>query len=483
MASASSLDSEAGLDAIEVTAEVHSYEEKNMENRLEYSMEEDQQLKPVKRDREEDEIEWTKVEKKARTRSQCKIEMFISSRINKLPKQFAMAKLFEDLGFVDITKVKYLNPYKLKLVVPNEDYARKLIQCEDFQKKEWKVQQALEVSISYGIIRNVDLELTEDEALSVITCPDNIPILALKRLKRRDTDGNWIPSEVARVDFSSSYLPAFIYVNSLRTNVEPFVFRATQCSKCWRFGHTKIKCTSRNVVCPKCSGHHENCDTNIFKCANCHESHMALNRTCSVYLREKKLRELMARFNCTYRCACNLYVPMDSPPQKNTIVNSETDTHNNFSSLPIQSTYNREYSSMSPSFANVLKRPKSPQKKNKKSTSVENSNSDNYSRSEREQSEAPAQPPPSLSDERIPQRPSNKADYKRGDTEDKVCFSELITRLRDIIFIKNIGIREKISYAVKSCIDWLILLIVDNMTDWPILNNILEIICKFVNDY
>ncbi|CAG4992193.1 unnamed protein product [Parnassius apollo] len=61
-------------------------------------------------------------------------------------------------------------------------------------------------------------------------------------------------------------------------------------------------------MCPKCGGEHENCDTKTFKCVNCSGTHMALARTCPAYLKERRVRELMAEFNCTYRRALIIYV-------------------------------------------------------------------------------------------------------------------------------------------------------------------------------
>ncbi|XP_046969723.1 uncharacterized protein LOC124537054 [Vanessa cardui] len=153
--------------------------------------------RPIKRGREEEDNEWTKVEKKIRKQGQIRTEIFISSR-EKLPKQFAIAKLFTSLNFIEIIKIKYINPYRIKLEVPNDDYASKVISCPDFEKKGWRVYRESEVNVTHGIIRNVDLELTDSQVLDAIKCPNNIQILALKRLKRRNEDGQWIPSEVAR---------------------------------------------------------------------------------------------------------------------------------------------------------------------------------------------------------------------------------------------------------------------------------------------
>ncbi|CAG4956134.1 unnamed protein product [Parnassius apollo] len=71
--------------------------------------------------------------------------------------------------------------------------------------------------------------------------------------------------------------------------------------------HSQV-CPFKKTICPKCGGEYDNCDTKTFKCVNCSGCHMALARTCPAYLKERRLRELMAEFNCTYRRALTIYV-------------------------------------------------------------------------------------------------------------------------------------------------------------------------------
>ncbi|KAF9419250.1 hypothetical protein HW555_004177 [Spodoptera exigua] len=299
-------------------------------------MEEDMIAGPTKRGREEDEEgSWNKVEKvKGKKHKQFRKEVFIWSR-EKLPKQFAIAKLFNNSGLTDVINIRYLNPYKLKIEVSTEECAGKLLDCQEFQTKGWKIYSAMDVNISYGIIRDVDLELSDEEALKAIKCPNDIEIISLKRLQRRDGD-TWVPSEVAKVGFKGSYLPSYIYVDCLRAKVEPYVFPVTQCSNCWKFGHVKIRCSSKKIVCPKCTGEHDNCEVTTFTCVNCRGDHMALNRSCPVYAREKRVRELMAEYNCTYQVACNMYVRPRLPINSQTVKETEKpkiNTNNSFSGL------------------------------------------------------------------------------------------------------------------------------------------------------
>lgn len=430
-------------------------------------MEEDLINKPTKREREVDEAGWTTVEKRSKRQKQIKREVFIWSK-EKLPKQFAIAKLFNSLGLTDILRVKYINPYKLKIEASTEECEGKLLDCQEFQEKGWRVYSVKEVNVSYGIIRNVDLELSDEDALNVIKCPNNTQILSLKRLKRRDEEGKFVPSEVAQIGFSGSHLPAFIYVDCLRVKVEPFVFPVTQCSNCWKFGHSKARCTSKTPTCPKCTRDHINCEATIFKCVNCRGDHMALNRNCPAFSREKRLRELMAEFNCTYQVACNMYVRPQSTTSPQTVMGSEKpkiNTNNSFSGLLSEELrQNNKYTPSTSQFPPLFSqnRPKSPQTNN----NCKKSHSEGTSKSQWQRCESPV---------RIPTQTTGTNDI--GDSVNnarQVHFDELIARLKDIIYMRNLSIKEKFDNVIKCCIEWLVLVVVDSMSGWPILNKCLE---------
>lgn len=427
--------------------------------------------KSVKRGREEDEQSWTKVEgNRGKKLKQIKKEVFIWSK-EKLPKQFAIAKLFNSMGLTDINHIKYINPYKLKIEVSTEECAGKFLECQEFQTKAWKVYSAMDVNISYGIIRDVDLGLSDEEALKAITCPNDIEIATLKRLQRRTSEGQWVPSEVAKVGFRGSHMPGFIYVDCLRAKVEPYVFPVTQCSKCWKFGHTKTRCTSKKTICPKCTEEHNNCETTTFKCVNCRGDHMALNRSCPIYAREKRVRELMSEYNCTYHVACNMYVrPSPKPPISVQTVRDndklKTDTNNSFSSL-LQDTGNKHIytpSQFPPLF--TQKRPKSPQERNKNKQLHSQSIDKTDWWGQRDSPDC------------IPKQ-SADTDNDLGDnvnSDRQVHLDELITRLKDIIFMRDLSFKEKFNNVIKFCIEWLIIVVVDRMSEWPILNKCLEFI-------
>lgn len=238
-----------------------------------------------------------------------KFDICITSA-EKLPKQFSLAKFFDKEKIVGINYVKYINAFKVLVRFGNLTDAEKLMSNNNIKEKGWKVYKTWEVQSSYGVIRDIEPELSDEELIESIKSSNGCKILSVKRLLRRNTsESGWLPSETVRLCFSGSSRPEYITIHNLRVRVEPFVFPVTQCSRCWRFGHVVKFCPSIKVICPKCGKNHANCETTTFKCVNCQENHMSLAKLCPVYIKEKKIRALMSEFNCTYRRALTMYVP------------------------------------------------------------------------------------------------------------------------------------------------------------------------------
>ncbi|XP_039753381.1 uncharacterized protein LOC120628823 [Pararge aegeria] len=204
------------------------------------------------------------------------------------------------------------NPQEdLILICVTESNAEIFLACKAFSGLEWRCQKTWEVGLSYGIVKNIENELTEEEIFKNIKC--DIEIVSVKRLNRRDGD-IWVPSDTVKVGFKGPSLPRYVYLLDLRIKVEKYIFPVTQCSRCWRFGHLNKFCPSNKIVCPKCTKNHANCETTSYLCSNCSGTHMALDKDCSVYKKEKKIREIMSEFNCSYRKAMSMFVPSSPPP-------------------------------------------------------------------------------------------------------------------------------------------------------------------------
>ncbi|CAG4939267.1 unnamed protein product [Parnassius apollo] len=180
------------------------------------------------RETEESDDEWKIVKGKGKKKrlhedkklsTETDIEVYIACN-EKLPKQFALARLFKENGITDIIRVKYLNPFKVRLQFSNEENVQKLSTCATFISMGWRIQKAMEVNYSYGIIRDVELEMSEEEIMKNLSCPDSTELISVKRLKRRSytKQEGWCPSETIRLCFKGSSLPSYVYIFEYENN-------------------------------------------------------------------------------------------------------------------------------------------------------------------------------------------------------------------------------------------------------------------------
>lgn len=431
-----------------------------------------------KRHREEEQDDdWISVQnrKERRREERGLVEIRVTSK-EPFPKQFALAKLFKNQNICDIHRVKYVNPYKIIVEVNGERSAELLSTCEHLLEMGWRFQRPLEVGLSYGVIKHIELDLSEDELLKSITGVTEV--VNVKRLKRRhhEGEGGWVNCESVRVGFRGSSLPSYVFIYDLKVNVEPYVFPVTQCSRCWRFGHTIKMCPSKRVFCPKCGGKHDNCSSNIYKCINCTKNHMSLSRDCPVYIKERKIRNIMAEFNVSYRKAVTMYVPL--PPTDSELERSPERTQ--LSSSPAiaitqdltseittqkKLTYAQAASSAPLTIErNNKKRENSDvqgrKQKKKKGKKTETEDFQEYKMS-------------TDSEEDVCENSENEqSKKKRRGTEGYVPFFMLLKQLKNIFCRSNMSWEDKIIKIIQLCGEWIITLILENMSNLPLLQGI-----------
>lgn len=227
-------------------------------------------------------------------------EICISSK-EELPKQIAMAKLLQSKSIQNVLRIKYKNPYKALIRFDSKENAEKLFGCQEIAKLGYRCQFTDEINLSYGIVKQVEVDINEAEIQKTFQC--DFDIISAKRLKRLTHDGKWTESETIRLCFKSPTLPPFVFAHGCRFKVEPYTFPVTQCSGCWKFGHLIRACPTKKVLCPKCGDEHVNCEINHFRCLNCKGAHTSFDKSCPVFLKEKKIRSIMSTDNCTYRKA------------------------------------------------------------------------------------------------------------------------------------------------------------------------------------
>lgn len=445
--------------------------------------------RPIKRNREEEEEEessWTQVvkDKKIKKNANENIELYVACR-DKLPKQFALAKLLKQHGISQVIKIKYLSPYKIRVQFESEIYREKMIACQELIEKGWRFQRDMEVNFSHGIIRDVDLNLSEEEIMKSISCVSPAVLSSVNRLKRYYKDGEWVPSETVRLSFRGSYLPPNVYVDDLRIKVDPYVFPVSQCSRCWKLGHAARRCPSDKIICPKCGNNHANCDTKYFECVNCGGNHMALEKTCPAFLKEKRIREIMSEFNCTYKKARDVYIPQsdeqdyskweeDSPGPyiDNKTINPPRTPYEDKNKLTDYLHTKTVASKHEASFAEVLK----GKGKKETTTRIRNTKTEMVSHLKKNQEGGPGASGFTDTPENHWQDRSDDASGKDDHSPRgrEISFGELLARLKDILFLKGATIQAKVQSAVRCCLEWLSLVVVDNMAEWPMLKIVLS---------
>lgn len=219
-----------------------------------------------------------------------------------LPKQLGMAKLLKDENVQEILKVTYKSPHKGLIRFKTKETATAFMRSDLITKRQWVCQSTSEVSYTYGVIRDIDMNMEEEEMLNILE--SDIEIHSVKRLNKRNDEGNWVKSESIRICFMGPVLPQFVVAYGYRMKIESFIFPVTQCGKCWKYGHIKRFCPSNTIICPKCGKKHENCDTNKYKCVNCKGDHMSFVKSmCPAFHKEKTIRQYMSEHNCTYKVA------------------------------------------------------------------------------------------------------------------------------------------------------------------------------------
>ncbi|CAB3249904.1 unnamed protein product [Arctia plantaginis] len=122
-----------------------------------------------------------------------------------------MAKLLTTENIENVLKIKYRGLYTVNIIFKSKEDAEKLLKCQKFKELEYVYQSIDEVNLSYGVVKDVDLDVEEKEILQQFSCEHEI--VGMRRLKRLNSDGTWIDSTVVQLAFKSSTLPSYLFGN------------------------------------------------------------------------------------------------------------------------------------------------------------------------------------------------------------------------------------------------------------------------------
>lgn len=406
------------------------------------------------------------------TREQ-KIEVCIICK-EQLPKQFKLAKLLRAEKIQNVVRVKYINSYKVLIQFDKEESAEELLNSKYFNEMGYNTYKTMEINRVYGVIKDIDLDRSDEEILESLY--STTKILGIKRLKRKNNyDGRWEMSEAMRICFQGSSLPTQIKMFDTSVRVTPYVFPVTQCSRCWRYGHINKICPSHKTVCPKCGENHQNCDRTSFRCNNCGGNHMAMAKICPIYIKEKRIRELMTEFSCTYKRALTIYVPPSPPPlpvivEKSfpTITNDQVITTN----VPIEVEAFIEESISPKSYAEATK--ESHKKSKRKSTSNTSTSksvkatkqkvTENVNLQIRENTDFLSEPESSVNEEEL-EKQHEEEDKSKNNEHDK--WRVLFQKLREKVVDNTLKWEEKLNSCIKILYKYLLTFVFKYIINWP----------------
>lgn len=153
-----------------------------------------------------------------------------------------------------------------------------------------------------GVIRNVDIDLEDQEILSVIQSP--IKIKNVRRITKTISEDSTIKVSklgTCILTFDAQKLPENVSIYGMRCRVDPYVPPIRQCRNCFRFNHLQDQCKSKSR-CENCGLQHDhtnNCEGET-KCSNCSGRHKSSDKTCPEYARITEEKRKKANASTLY---------------------------------------------------------------------------------------------------------------------------------------------------------------------------------------
>uniref|UniRef100_V5I8C7 CCHC-type domain-containing protein n=1 Tax=Anoplophora glabripennis TaxID=217634 RepID=V5I8C7_ANOGL len=218
----------------------------------------------------------------------------------------AIAKELFNLNLEGISKINKKGKNRISVEFKNFNIANNFLNNEILISKGYELFIPINNVACRGVVRFVDKSITDEELKVYSRCKNpNIKILNAKRLNRKVTENNvtnFIPTGTVCFTFSGKNLPKEVAVYNLNMKIEPYISPVIQCYNCLRYGHTKMQCKGKSR-CIRCGRSHEeegNCPFPI-KCVHCKSAeHLATDRTCPEFSRQKQIKETMALENLSY---------------------------------------------------------------------------------------------------------------------------------------------------------------------------------------
>ena len=211
---------------------------------------------------------------------------------------FAVAKGI-DMLCGPVEKVEHTKSGSLLITTKTLQQIRTILRAEVFTEKRIPITTIIAWSsqISQGRIYAPEFRDCSLADLLELLKPSNV--IGIRKLY---SDPNKSTSPLYVLSFLSKECPERIKTGYTSYRVDPYFPGPTRCTKCCRWDHSAAFCKSL-PVCNKCGkkGHMQaNCPSQVAKCANCGEQHLATSKECPAYIAAKEVCKVKAKFRVTY---------------------------------------------------------------------------------------------------------------------------------------------------------------------------------------
>lgn len=222
----------------------------------------------------------------------------------------------------DIIEISRMGINRVKIEMKSVNAINKLIENPMIKDKGYIAYVPRHLTERKGVIKGVCTSLEDNLLKSYID--SNVRIKHCKRAYRKVSNSEniqQIPTQTIFITFEGSVLPRYVFLNSVRCLVEPFVSNVIQCTKCLRFRHVASQCRSKDKLCVNCGSVHEGeCSDEDRLCRHCNSpDHNSLNKNCPRYKKEKQVKYIMATSNVSYAEAEKKY----NDPNYSTVVTTK----------------------------------------------------------------------------------------------------------------------------------------------------------------
>lgn len=207
----------------------------------------------------------------------------------------SLAKKLKDLNISNYTEIKESGHNRIQLRFNTYQEANRVVKDYNLGQIQLKAFIPSYQVMTQGVIKNVGLELTDEDLQELIIVPEEFKLFQVRRMVKKE-QGQLKPLPVVVLSFAGATLPERVQILGLSRKVELYIPKVIQCFQCLRFGHIKEHCKSK-IRCTKCGAEHaeEACQPQgEIKCALCGGKHKGNDRRCEKFKQEKQIKEIMA---------------------------------------------------------------------------------------------------------------------------------------------------------------------------------------------